>query len=119
VTLPDLSVRRRRLLANFTLWKSDAAGAGTDQAKPAAMCLELAYESERRSEQRYGFNYLPQHHRVLPVGPCDQKPKGRSWPEFTRFDLAYLTGASGKRDHPQNKSRPGEARHNLSDALPA
>jgi hypothetical protein len=49
----------------------------------------------------------------------DQMQKAVPEPEFRRFDLTYLTGAPGKRDHSQNTSRPGEARHNLSDALPA
>ena len=40
-------------------------------------------------------------------------------PEFRRFDLTYLAGAPGKRDHSQDTSRPGVARHNVSDALPA
>jgi hypothetical protein len=48
-----------------------------------------------------------------------QKQKAVPEPEFRQFDLTYLTGAPGKRDHSQNTSRPGEARHNLSDALPA
>ena len=30
---------------------------------------ELAYESERRSKQRYESECLLQRHRVLPVGP--------------------------------------------------
>ena len=49
----------------------------------------------------------------------DQKQKAVPEPEFRQFDLTYLTGAPGKRDHSQNTSRPGEAGHNLSDALPA
>ena len=49
----------------------------------------------------------------------DQKQKAVPEPEFRRFDLTYLTGAPGKRDHWQNTSRPGVARHNVSDALPA
>ena len=49
----------------------------------------------------------------------DQKQKAVPELEFRRFDLTYLTGAPGKRDHPQNASRPGVARHNVSDALPA
>jgi hypothetical protein len=48
-----------------------------------------------------------------------QKQKAVPEPEFRQFDLTYLTGAPGKGDHSQNTSRPGEARHNLSDALPA
>jgi hypothetical protein len=39
--------------------------------------------------------------------------------ELRRFDITYLTGAPGKRDHSQNASRPGVGRHNVSDALPA
>ena len=49
----------------------------------------------------------------------DQKQKTVPEPEFRRFDLTYLTGAPAKRDHSQNTSRTGEARHDLSDALPA
>ena len=49
----------------------------------------------------------------------NQMQKAVPEPEFRRFDLTYLTGASGKGDHSQNTSRPGEAGHNLSDALPA
>jgi hypothetical protein len=49
----------------------------------------------------------------------DQRQKAVPEPKFRQFDLTYLTGAPGKRDHSQNTSRPGEARHNLSDALPA
>jgi hypothetical protein len=49
----------------------------------------------------------------------DQKQKAVPEPEFRQFDLTYLTGAPWKRDHSQNTSWPGEARHNLSDALPA
>jgi hypothetical protein len=49
----------------------------------------------------------------------DQKQKAVPEPEVRRFDLGYLRGAPWKRDHSQNTSRPGEARHNLSDALPA
>jgi hypothetical protein len=49
----------------------------------------------------------------------DQKQKAVPEPRFRRFDLTYLTGASGKREHPQNTSRPGVARHDLSDAFPA
>ena len=49
----------------------------------------------------------------------NQKQKAVPEPEFRQFDLTYLTGAPGKRDHSQNTSRPGEAGHNLSDALPA
>ena len=49
----------------------------------------------------------------------DQKQKAVPEPEFRRFDLTYLTGAPEKRDHWQNTSRPGVARHNVSDALPA
>ena len=49
----------------------------------------------------------------------DQKQKAVPEPEFRQFDLTYITGAPGKRDHSQNTSRPEEARHNLSDALPA
>jgi hypothetical protein len=49
----------------------------------------------------------------------DQKPKAVPEPEFRRFDLTYLTGAPGKRDHSQNRSRPGVAGHDVSDALPA
>jgi hypothetical protein len=45
-----------------------------------------------------------------------QKQKAVPEPEFRELDL---TGAPWKRDHSQNASRPGEARHNLSDALPA
>ena len=53
------------------------------------------------------------------LAPRDQKQKAVPEPEFRRFGLSYLTGAPGKRDHPQNASRPGVARHNVSDALPA
>ena len=53
------------------------------------------------------------------LAQCDQKQKAVPEPEFRRFDLTYLTGAPGKRDHSQNASRPGVARHNVSDALPA
>jgi hypothetical protein len=49
----------------------------------------------------------------------DQKQKSVPEPEFRRFDLTYLAGAPGKRDHSQDTSRPGVARHNVSDALPA
>jgi hypothetical protein len=49
----------------------------------------------------------------------NQMQKAVPEPEFRRFDLTYLTGAPGKRDHSRNTSRPGEARQNLSDALPA
>jgi hypothetical protein len=49
----------------------------------------------------------------------DQKQKAVPEPEFRPFDLTYLTGGPGKRDHSQNTSRPGEVRHNVSDALPA
>ena len=49
----------------------------------------------------------------------NQKQKAVPEPEFRQFDLTYLTGAPGKRDHSLNTSRPGEARHNVSDALPA
>ena len=38
-----------------------------NQAKAPPMRMELAYESERCSEQRYGSKSLPQRHRVLPV----------------------------------------------------
>jgi hypothetical protein len=48
-----------------------------------------------------------------------QKQKAVPEPEFRQFDLTCLTGAPGKRDHSQNTSRPGKARHNLSDAIPA
>jgi hypothetical protein len=48
-----------------------------------------------------------------------QKQKAVPEPEFRQFDLTYLTGAPWKREHLQNRSRPGKARHNLSDALPA
>jgi hypothetical protein len=48
-----------------------------------------------------------------------QKQKVVPEPEFKPFDLTYLTGAPGKRDHSQNTSRTGETRHNLSAALPA
>jgi hypothetical protein len=48
-----------------------------------------------------------------------QKQKAVPEPKFRRFDLTYLTGAPWKGDHSQNTSRPGEARRNLSDALPA
>jgi hypothetical protein len=47
----------------------------------------------------------------------DQKQQAVPEPEFRRFDLTYLTGAPGKRDHSQNTSRPVVARHNVSDAL--
>ena len=49
----------------------------------------------------------------------DQKQKAVPEPEFRRFDLTYLTGAPGQRDHSQNTSLPGVVRHNVSDALPA
>jgi len=48
-----------------------------------------------------------------------QKQKAVPEPEFRQFDLTNLTGAPWKREHSQNTSGPGEARHNLSDALPA
>jgi hypothetical protein len=48
-----------------------------------------------------------------------QKQKAVPEPEFRQFDLTYLTSAPWKGDHSQNTSRTGEARHNLSDALPA
>ena len=48
-----------------------------------------------------------------------QKQKAVPEPEFRQFDLTYLTGAPGKREYSQKTSRTGEARHNLSDALPA
>lgn len=48
----------------------------------------------------------------------DQKQKAVPDPEFKRFDLTYFAGAPGGRDCTQNTSRPREARHNLSDALP-
>ena len=48
-----------------------------------------------------------------------QKQKAVSEPKFKQFDFTYLTDAPGKRDHSQNTSRTEEARHNLSDALPA
>jgi hypothetical protein len=44
--------------------------------------------------------------------------KQKAVPEFRRFDLTYLMRAPVKRDHSQNTSRPGVARHNLSDAFP-
>jgi hypothetical protein len=53
------------------------------------------------------------------LAQSDQKQKAVPEPEFRRFDLTYLTGAPGKRDHSQNTSRPGVVRHNVSDALPA
>ena len=37
----------------------------------------------------------------------DQKQKAVPEPEFRRFDLTYLTGAPGKREHTQNTSRLG------------
>ena len=49
----------------------------------------------------------------------DQKQKVVPEPEFKQFDLTYLTGAPGRHEHSQNTSRTGEARRNLSDALPA
>jgi len=49
----------------------------------------------------------------------DQKLKAVPEPEFRRFKLAYLTGASIKRNHPQNASRSGVVRRNVSPALPA
>jgi hypothetical protein len=49
----------------------------------------------------------------------DKKQKAVPEPEFRRFDLTYLTGTPGKRDHSQNTSLPGVVRHNVSDALPA
>jgi hypothetical protein len=49
----------------------------------------------------------------------DQKQKAVPESEFRQFDLTYLTGAPCKRDHSLNTSRPGVARHNVSDALPA
>jgi hypothetical protein len=61
----------------FPRGRATPAGAGTNQAKAAAMRLELAYESERRIEQRYGSKYIPQRHRVLPVGATWSKAKGR------------------------------------------
>ena len=48
-----------------------------------------------------------------------QKKKVVPEPEFKPFDLTCLTGGPGKRGHSQDTSRTGEARHNLSDALPA
>jgi hypothetical protein len=47
-----------------------------------------------------------------------QKQKAVPEPEFRRFDLTYLTGATRKREHSKNTSRPRAARHDLSDALP-
>jgi hypothetical protein len=41
------------------------------------------------------------------LAPRDQKQKAVPEPEFRQFDLAYLTGAPGKRDHSQNTSRIG------------
>jgi hypothetical protein len=49
----------------------------------------------------------------------DQKQKAVPESEFKPFDLTYLPVAPGKRDHSQNASGPGEARHNLSDVVPA
>ena len=49
----------------------------------------------------------------------DQMQKAVPEPEFRRFDLTYLTGTPGKRDHSQNTSLPGVVRHNVPDALPA
>ena len=49
----------------------------------------------------------------------DQKQKAVPEPEFRRFDFTYLTGAPAKLDHSQNTNRPGVARHNASEALPA
>ena len=84
------------------------------------MRLELAYESERRSKQRYEDPNIYLNAIVFyRLAQRDQKQKAVPEPEFRQFDLTYLTGAPGKRDHSQNRSRPGEARHNLSDALPA
>jgi hypothetical protein len=48
-----------------------------------------------------------------------QKQKVVPEPEFKPFDLTCLTGGSGKRGHSPDTSRTAEARHNLSDALPA
>jgi hypothetical protein len=54
------------------------------------MRLQLAYDSQRCSEQRYGSKYLPQRHCVLPVGRRDQKQLAVPEPEFRPFELAYL-----------------------------
>jgi hypothetical protein len=53
------------------------------------------------------------------LAQLDQNQKVVPEPEFRRFDLTYLTGAPWKREHSQYTNRTGEARHNLSDALPA
>jgi hypothetical protein len=95
------------------------AGAGTNQAKAAAMRLELAYESERRSNNVMDPNIYFNAIVFYRLAQRGQKQKAVPEPELRQFDLTYLTGAPGKRDHSQNTSRPGEARHNLSDALPA
>ena len=84
------------------------------------MRLELAYESERFApnnvmDPNIYFNAIVFYR----LAQRDQKQKAVPEPEFRRFDLTYLTGAPGKRDHSQNTSRPGVARHNVSDALPA
>jgi hypothetical protein len=49
----------------------------------------------------------------------DQKQQSVPEPEFRRFDLTYLTGAPGKRDHSQKASRSGVTQHNVPDALAA
>jgi hypothetical protein len=83
------------------------------------MRMELAYESERCTEQLMHPNIYLNAIVFYRLAQRDQKQKAVPEPEFRRFDLTYFTGAPGKRDHSQDASRPGVTRHNLPDALPA
>ena len=83
------------------------------------MRLELAYEGEGALNNVMNPNIYPNAIVFYWLAQRGQKQKAVPEPEFKQFDLAYLTCAPAKRDHSQNTSRTGEARHNLSDALPA
>ena len=81
------------------------------------MRLEFAYESERCSDNVMNPNVYLNAFLFCRLAQRDQKQKAVHESEFKPFDFTYLPVAPGKRDHSQNASGPGEARHNLSDGL--
>jgi hypothetical protein len=87
--------------------------------KPLTCAWNSEYESERCSYNVMNPNVYLNAIVFYRLAQRDQKQKAVPEPKFGQFDLTYLTGAPWKRDHSRNTSRPGEARHNLSDALPA
>jgi hypothetical protein len=99
--------------------RATPAGAGTNQAKAAACAWNSHTKAKGALNNVMNPNIYLNAIVFYRLAQRGQKQKAVPEPEFRQFDLTYLTGAPGKRDHSQNTSRPGEARHNLSDALPA